>query len=269
MTAWEAALLGLVEGLTEYLPVSSTGHLILVQRALGLDGPAANAFAICVQAGAILAVLVLYPHRVRQLYGGALGRDHAGRQLALGLIAAFLPAAVIGLLFDDWIEEVLFGLWPVVFAWTVGAFAILAWGRWGRPGTEPLESLDWRRAALIGLAQCLAMWPGTSRSLVTLLAGLAVGLTPVAAVEFSFLLGLLTLGAATAYAGLKDGALLWATYGPMPLAVGFGVAWLSAMIAVKGFVQWLRTRGLEVFAAWRLGLAAVVAVLLATGVLSS
>ncbi len=269
MTAWEAALLGLVEGITEYLPVSSTGHLILVQRLLGQQGPAANAFAICIQAGAIAAVLALYPRRIRQIARGMLGGDAVGRQLGVGLVAAFLPAAVIGLLFDDLIEEVLFGLWPVVIAWTIGAIAMLAWERFGRPGTGALEGLTWQRASLIGLAQCLALWPGTSRSLSTLLAGILLGLSPVAAVEFSFLLGLLTLGAATVWSGLHNGPLLWATYGPTPLVVGFGTAWISAMLAVRWLVRWLETRGLALFAVWRLTLAAVAAGLLVSGVVAS
>jgi undecaprenyl-diphosphatase len=269
MTAWEAALLGLVEGITEYLPVSSTGHLILVQRMLGQDGPAADAFAICIQAGAIAAVLVLYPDRLRQIGRGVLGGDPVGRQLGIGLVVAFFPAAVIGFLLDDWIESMLFGLWPVVAAWTAGALVMLAWGRWGRNGAAGLDSLTWRTAGLIGLAQCLALWPGTSRSLSTLLAGMLLGLTPVAAVEFSFLLGLLTLGAATAYAGLKHAGLLWDTYGPVPLAVGFGVAWISAMFAVRWLVRWLATHDLGVFAAWRLVIAAVAVALLVTGTISA
>ena len=132
MEWWKAAILGIVEGITEYLPVSSTGHLILAERALGLQGEAANAFAICIQAGAIVAVLQLYRGRVAQGIAGVLGKDADGRTLTINLIAAFAPAAVLGLTFDDKIEELLFGLWPVVTAWAVGGVGILAWTRFGR-----------------------------------------------------------------------------------------------------------------------------------------
>src|SRR5688572_6811457 len=118
MEWWQALVLGIVEGLTEYLPVSSTGHLLLAQRMMGLEASdAANAYAICIQAGAIVAVLGLYAGRVRQLAAGLVGRDDEGKRLVWCVSAAFLPAAVIGLLFDDLIESYLFGLWPIVTAW--------------------------------------------------------------------------------------------------------------------------------------------------------
>jgi undecaprenyl-diphosphatase len=269
MSWWQAVILGIVEGITEYLPVSSTGHLILAERALGLEGEGANAYAIVIQAGAIAAVRGLYRARVAQGFRGIAGRDPAGRQLAIDLAVAFAPAAVIGLLLDKKIEAVLFGLWPVVTAWAVGGIGILAWVRFGRPGTRGLESLGWRSAALIGLAQCLAMWPGTSRSLVTILAGMLVGLTLPAAVEFSFLLGLITLGASTSDAGLKHHHELMAVAGPGALAIGFAAAALSAGVSVRWMVGWLQSHGMGIFAAWRLGLAAVTTALLLAGALSS
>lgn len=266
MTLLDALILGLVEGITEYLPVSSTGHLLLTQRALGIErSPAADAFAICVQAGAIAAVLGLYRGRVQQMLQGVAGRDHQGRRLLLHLVVAFLPAAVLGLLFDDAIEAVLFGLWPVVTAWFVGGVAILALR--ARKGTRVLEDLDVRTAFLIGCAQCVAMWPGTSRSLATILGALLLGMSVPAAVEFSFLLGLITLGAATAYSGLKHGDEMLSAFGVAPLLVGFAAAAVSAALAVKWLVGWLQSHGFELFAAWRIGLAAIVAALLLAGVL--
>ncbi|MBM3992359.1 MAG: undecaprenyl-diphosphate phosphatase, partial [Planctomycetes bacterium] len=126
MELWQAALLGLVEGLTEYLPVSSTGHLILVQRALGLEASAAhNAFAICIQSGAIAAVALLYRERMLEMLRGLAGIEPRGRRLLLRVLAAFVPAAVLGKLFDEQIEALLFGLWPVVAAWAVGGGVIL------------------------------------------------------------------------------------------------------------------------------------------------
>ncbi|MFZ5477677.1 MAG: undecaprenyl-diphosphate phosphatase [Myxococcota bacterium] len=266
MTELQAAVLGVVEGVTEYLPVSSTGHLILAQRALGIErSEAADAYAICIQAGAIVAVLGLYRARVAQMLRGLAGRDEAGRRLFVQLVIAFLPAAVLGFLFDDVVEALLFGLWPVVVAWTVGGVAILLLPT--RTGGKPIEGLDNRTAFLIGCAQCLALWPGTSRSLATILGGVMLGVSLPAAVEFSFLLGLETLGAATLYAGLKHGDEMVSTFGVAPLAIGFVAAAVSAAVSVKWMVAWLASRGMGLFAAWRIGLAAVVATLLLMGVL--
>ncbi len=266
MTHWQALLLGIVEGITEYLPVSSTGHLLVVQRLLGIGASeAANAFAIVIQAGAIAAVLGLYRGRVVQITSGVFGRDAAGFRLAAALLVAFLPAAVIGFLADDAIESVLFGPWPVVAAWAAGGLVILAVrGRWHRDG-RGLDQITLRMGLLIGLAQCAALWPGVSRSLATILGGLAVGLSLLPAVEFSFLLGLITLGAATLYKAIDSGPVMLATYGPTAIAIGFVSAWLSATVAVAWMVRWLTTRGLGLFAWWRLSAAAIVAWLLLSG----
>lgn len=256
MSIFEVILLGLVEGVTEYLPVSSTGHLLVVQHLLGDTGAnreASNAFAIVIQAGAILAVLGLYRARVRRAFVGVLGKDAAGRDFARDLLVAFAPAVVIGGLFNSAIERVLFGMWPVATAWILGGAVILGTQGWlsKREGLE-LEQLGWRRALIVGLMQCLAMWPGTSRSFATLLGGRLVGLTLAASVEFSFLLGVLTLGAATALKLVKSGGLLWDTYGALNLAVGLLVAWLAAVISVKWMVRWLQTRSLAIFGYWRI-----------------
>ena len=266
----EAAVLGLVEGITEYLPVSSTGHLILAERALGIpDDEASRAFAICIQSGAILAVVGLYARRVRALAAGVVGRDPAGRRLALALVVAFLPAAVIGKLFDERIEETLFGLWPVVVAWLAGGIAILAIPslREGRDRTRgiALEDLRIPTALAIGLAQCLALWPGTSRSLATIGAGLLLGLSGVAAVEFSLLLGLLTLLAATGYKAVQSGPEMIDSIGLLPLAVGLAVAWVSAAAAVRWLVGYLQGHGLAVFGWYRIALAIAVSLLARAG----
>lgn len=261
MTLLQALVLGLVEGLTEYLPVSSTGHLIVAQRLLGIpESEAANAYAIAIQAGAILAVLGLYRTRVASMAQGLAGRDPAGRGLLLALVVAFVPAAGAGLLLDDRIEALLFGMWPVVAAWTAGGILLVALSR-RRLGADGMDllALTPKAALIIGLCQCAALWPGVSRSLATILGGLLVGLSLPAAVEFSFLLGLITLGAATAYKGLDSGPAMLAAYGWGPLLVGFGAAWLSAVVAVRGMVAWLQNRGLGIFGWWRLFAAAIVA----------
>lgn len=276
MNTWEAIVLGIVEGLTEYLPVSSTGHLIAAQRAMGIEkSTASDAYAICIQAGAILAVLSLYWPRVAQMLRGLGGiwgtADEVQREglgLVRNLITAFLPAAVVGLLFDDWIDAHLLGLWPIVGAWVVGGIGILLAARWMRSregiGTS-LGSLTWRGALAIGLIQCLAMWPGTSRSLVTIVGGLVVGLELAAAVEFSFLLGMVTLLAATVYKAKDAGPEMMGSYGPAVMLVGTVAAWISAIIAVRWMVGYLKRNGLEIFGYYRLAIAAVVGWLLASG----
>lgn len=265
MDFWQALILGLVEGITEYLPVSSTGHLLIAQRLLGIpEGAAANGYAIAIQAGAILAVLGLYRARAASVVRGLLGRDPAGLKLTINIGVAFLPAAVLASLFDDRIEKYLFGVAPVIAAWAVGGIVILALAPWVRRHREgkDLAHLTWQAAALIGLVQCIAMWPGTSRSLVTILGGLATGLSLAAAVEFAFLLGVLTLTAATAFTVLKTGSGMLAAYGWVALLTGFAAAWISAALAVKWMVAWLNRHGLAVFAWWRLAAAGLAAWLL-------
>ncbi len=271
MDNFQALILGLVEGLTEYLPVSSTGHLLLAQRLMGIDSStASDAFAICIQAGAILAVLGIYRQRVAQMVMGAVGRNEAGQRLLINLLSAFVPAAVLGLLLEKPIKKYLFGgdewgLWPVVAAWFAGGMAILVVSlARRRRGTSPttgfdLEHLTVRMALIVGLAQCIAMWPGVSRSLITIVGGVLVGLSLPAAVELSFLLGVITLTAATAYDALKHGPEMLATYGATPLLIGFGAAWLSAVLAVKWMVGYLKSHGMEIFGWYRVALAFVVA----------
>jgi undecaprenyl-diphosphatase len=272
MEWWQAVFLGVVEGFTEYLPVSSTGHLILAQRALGIEeGGAANAYAICIQAGAIVAVLGLYAGRLREMLRGIMGRDADGARLALAVVVAFLPAACVGLLAADAIDDLLFGLPPVVGAWLVGGLGILAVARWQRGrGSESgasLVELGVRGALVIGLCQCLALWPGTSRSLVTIVGGLLVGLSLSAAVEFSFLLGVVTLLAATAYKGFDAGPQMMQSYGPLALVLGTLAAWAAAVVSVRLMVSWLSEHGLQIFGWYRIALALVVGALLVQGVL--
>lgn len=271
MTPWEALVLGLVEGVTEFLPVSSTGHLILAQHVLGLpDSPAIHAFEICIQAGAIAAVFAVFLPRMLALARGLVGRDARGTRLAFQIVLAFLPAAVLGVLFKDAIKAHLFGLWPVVFAWFAGGVVLLAWPllRRGRPsGGIALELLTWRAAFGIGLAQCLALWPGTSRSLATIAGALALGLSSAAAVEFSLLLGFVTLAAATAHQTLEHGQVMLRELGAANLAIGFGAAFVSAWLAVRGLVRMLERGGLASFGVYRIALALIVALLLWRGAL--
>ena len=267
LTPLKAIVLGAVEGFTEYLPVSSTGHLLVAQRLLGLgEGDAklaADTYAISIQLGAILAVVVLYWRRLGQLAAGAIGRNADGRRLLGSLVVAFIPAAVIGVLLGDTIKGRLFGPWPVVAAWLVGGIFLIWWNP--RPGRLDLGSLTFRHAAIIGAAQIFALWPGTSRSLVTIAAALALGASMSAAVEFSFLLGLATLSAATLYDLAKDGQTLLDDYGWRTPLLGGIVAFITAVIAVRWLVSILRTHPLSIFGWYRIGIAATVAGLIAFG----
>lgn len=284
MSFVQALVLGVVEGLTEYLPVSSTGHLLLAQRAMGIGGgsespsgqarsrkEASDAYAICIQGGAIMAVLLLYWGRVKVMVMGLLGKDPQGLQLAFRVLVAFLPAAFLGLLLEAKIKEHLFGPWPVVAAWFAGGAVILWFGGRApgpvRPTGNSLETLSWAGALLIGVIQCAAMWPGVSRSLATIIGGILAGLCLPAAVEFSFLLGVVTLGAATLLDAVKYGRVMAQFLEPAFMVTGFLAAFFSALAAVRWMVGYLQRHGLEVFGYYRIGLALAVSMLLLTGIL--
>ena len=282
MTILDAIILGLVEGITEYLPVSSTGHLILTSWLLGLsEDPAQkqsiDSFNIIIQGGAILAVLGLYWKRVQSMVKGLAGRDPAGRALFIKLVLAFLPAAILGVLFDDVIEERLFRPIPVLVALGGGGVLLLLLAPKIRSlvareanETDDFSNLPYRAAIAIGFMQAIAMWPGTSRSMVTILGGILFGLSPRRAAEFSFLLGLPTLGGACCYKLLKAGkddpaAFLASLGGPIPVAVGIAVAAISAAIAVKWLVGYLSRGGFAAFGWWRVAVAAALGAAIFSG----
>jgi undecaprenyl-diphosphatase len=268
MTWYQALVLGIVEGLTEYLPISSTGHLILTSWLLGLAADAqrwraAFSFNVVIQSGAIAAVLLIYHARVRSIFAGFAGLDPGGQRLGRNLLIAFLPSAVAGVLVGDAVKARLNGPWPVVIATFAGACLMLAVVR-GRRGAardagNSLEAIDGRAAFLIGLAQCVAMWPGTSRSMATIVSALVLGLRPTAAAEFSFLLGLVTLTAATTYTMLRDGTEILARFGAGPIMIGLCASTMSAAVAVRWFVRFLNDRGLAPFAWYRILLAVTLA----------
>jgi undecaprenyl-diphosphatase len=216
-------------------------------------------------------VLGLYRARIAQMLRGLTGADAEGRRLLVHVLVAFVPAAVLGKLFNDPIERVLFGLWPVAAAWMVGGVLLVALPelrkRRAHAATFGLDDLTPQRAALIGLAQCAALWPGTSRSLATIVGAQLLGMELAAAVEFSFLLGLVTLSAAAGYKALKSGGAMVTAIGPRDLVTGLVVAALSAAVSVRWMVAWLQRRGLAIFGWYRVALALVVATLLGTHVL--
>ena len=278
LTWWKAAILGIVEGVTEFLPISSTGHLLVTEHILGLDAgtykKAADTYAIAIQFGAILAVAGLFWRRFVDMFDGLIGRFPAGRQLLVNLVVAFLPAAVVGFLFDDTIKAHLFGPWPVVGAWVVGGVLILVLDAKGlipargerTEGRPPVFDITLKQAAIIGLAQCLSLWPGTSRSLVTILAALLIGVSMTAAVEFSFLLGFVTLSAATAFSLLKDGGDLVSTFGVVNPLVGAVFAFLAAVVAIKWMVTYLEQHSLDIFGWYRIGVSVLTVGLILGGV---
>lgn len=294
----DATVLGLVEGVTEFLPISSTGHLILANHALGLDSEAvaldrnlqplwakrpdpanaqegvpftikdaADTYSVAIQVGAIAAVAILYWNRILAALAGLVGKNPAGLRLVRNLLIAFFPAVVAGLALHDWIEETLFRPVTVIAALVVGAVLMVAADRWQRsravdaPDLDPAD-MSPRQALLIGVMQCFAMWPGMSRSMMTIVGGYVAGLKPARAAEFSFLLGLPTLAGAAVLTCHKTGAQTVEAFGLAPLSWGAVVAAVSAALAVTWLVRFLTRHGLALFAWYRVILAVGVLILL-------
>lgn len=262
----KAAILGLVEGATEFIPVSSTGHLIITQNLLGFTGHTANAFVIFIQLGAILAVVWLYWRKFVELLLN-FWKPGKARQLVVNLVIATIPAVVIGLPTDDWIEAHLFKPLPVAAALVAGGIAIILLEK--RRHTVKVATLDdipWKLALGVGAIQVLSiLWPGVSRSGATIMGGLALGLSRVAATEFSFFLAVPAMVGATALKlwGVRDqvGA------GDLPVfAIGFVVAFVSALVVIKGLLAFVAKRSFVPFAWYRIGVGVAVAAAFALGV---
>ena len=253
MTGLDALILGAVEGLTEFLPVSSTGHLILTAQLLKLQGEYLEAFEIVIQSGAIAAILWLRRDRFVALLPGKAEASLGGWTGLRNLFLCTLPALVLGFLFAHKIKEALFHPGPVALAMVVGALAILALDRPGHIGTRSLKSLSPRDALIIGFCQCIAMWPGMSRSACTILGAMVLGFDRESATEFSFLAAVPVLLAATAHDAIKARHSFAAD--PLPLAIGWVCAFGVAILAVNGFLALLKKGGLRPFAWYRLAAA--------------
>jgi undecaprenyl-diphosphatase len=254
----KAALLGIVEGATEFIPVSSTGHLILTQTLLGFEGAKENAFVIFIQLGAILAVVWAY--RVK-LFGAlfALPREAAARRLFANLVIGTLPAIAVGLPTDDWIEAHFFKPVPVALALIAGGIAILIIERRQRPvRVATIDELPWRLALGVGLIQVLSIvWPGISRSGATILGGLVLGLSRVAATEFSFFLAIPAMLGASAVklAGVRSDLSM----ADLPVfAIGFAVSFVVALLVIKWLIGFVSRHSFVPFAWYRLGAGAAV-----------
>ena len=252
----KAVILGLVEGVTEFIPVSSTGHLIVVSEWLGQVDERAKTFDIFIQLGAILAIVWLY--RVRLIHwAGAARQDPASRRFFLNLAIAFLPAAAIGFLIHGWIKERLFNTPVVALALVLGGVAILLIERWKpRPRYQEVTDVPRTTALGIGIAQVLSLVPGVSRSGATIMGGYALGLSRTAATEFSFFLAIPIMFAATLYDLTKSAGALSAEDVPY-FATGFVVAFLSALIVVKAFLSYVSRHSFAVFAWYRIAFGAV------------
>ena len=252
MLLFKAAVMGLVEGATEFLPVSSTGHLILAGKWLGFDEyRGAAAFEVFIQLGAILAVVWLYRAKILGVFRAA-PTSPAARRLILNIAIAFIPAALVGFLIHDWMEERLFDPKVVAWALVVGGFLILAVERWHKPfHTETVDDIRPRSALWVGLAQILSLIPGTSRSGSTIMGGLAVGLSRVAATEFSFFLAIPIMFAASFYALFKARDTLSAADAPV-FAVGFVVSFVSALFFIRALIRFVSTNTFVPFAWYRI-----------------
>jgi undecaprenyl-diphosphatase len=250
MTWLEAIILGIVEGLTEFLPVSSTGHLILTQDLLGLEGAAVDRLLIIIQGAAILAVC--WEYRRKLLHTAAsLHREAASRRFVLNLLIAFIPLAVLGLLFGDHIKELLFRPVPVAIALVIGGVIILwAERRKHEERIQDVDQLTWKDALKLGLFQALALIPGTSRSGATIIGGLLSGLSRRTAAEFSFFVAIPVLLAATVFELWEARAELYTT-DVTPLVVSCAAAFISALLAIK-LLRYVANRSFALFAWYRI-----------------
>lgn len=250
---FDAAVLGAIEGLTEFLPVSSTGHLILFGDLLGFNDSSGKIFEVVIQLGAILAVCVLYFERLLRVAQGALKGDREAWRFVFAVVIAFFPAALMGLLLHDFIKAVLFSPLVVAVSLIVGGVIMLAAERWYKrpPTVHAVEDMSPVLGLKIGLAQCVAMIPGVSRSGATIIGALLMGVDRRTAAEFSFFLAIPTMLGATAldlykgHAGLTQEAMI-------SIAIGFVTAFVVAVIVIRWFVNFVSTRDFTPFAWYRI-----------------
>lgn len=253
----KALILGIVEGLTEFLPISSTGHLILVSDLLDFNDEKGKVFTIVIQLGAILAVCWEYREKIATVVSDIGSRQDANR-FVLNLFIAFLPAAILGLLFIKTIKQYLFHPVPVAMAFIIGGILILwAERRKHAVDVERVEDMDWKHALKVGLMQCLALIPGTSRSGATIIGGLFFGLSRKAATEFSFFLAIPVMFAATFYDLYKNRDILH--FGDAGVfAIGFIASFVSALLAVRGLLRFISHHDFTVFAWYRIAFGIIV-----------
>jgi undecaprenyl-diphosphatase len=249
----KAIIISIVEGITEFLPVSSTGHMIIVGYFIEFKGKFANLFEIVIQLGAILAIVVLYWNKIWTSIKSFFSGEKSGLKFWCNIIIAFVPAVILGLLFEEKIDSYLFKPIPVAAALIVGALLmIVIENRFrGRYNTPTIDDVNFKQAFVIGCFQCLALWPGMSRSASTIMGAWVCGLSTVAAAEFSFFLAIPTMIGASGYKLIKTGIIL--TSGELfTLIVGFVAAFLVALIVVERFINFLKKKSMRVFVVYRL-----------------
>ncbi|WP_340053069.1 undecaprenyl-diphosphate phosphatase [Pseudomonas sp. JAI120] len=250
-TAIQALILGVVEGLTEFLPISSTGHQIIVADLLDFGGERAMAFNIIIQLGAILAVVWEFRRKILDVVTGLPTQRNAQR-FTVNLLIAFLPAVVLGVIFADLIHHYLFNPITVATALVIGGIVMLwAERREHEVHAESIDDITWKDALKVGFAQCLAMIPGTSRSGSTIIGGLLFGLSRKTATEFSFFLAMPTMVGAAVYSGYKYRDLFQPADLPV-FAIGFVTSFIFAMIAVKGLLKFIASHSYAAFAWYRI-----------------
>ena len=259
---WKALLIGVVEGLTEFLPVSSTGHIILAEEVRNFQGPPGKVFEIVIQLGAILAVCLLYRAKIWTTAMGVVQREKPATRFAVAILVAFLPAAIVGVAAHKYIKEVLFNPMVVAVALIVGGIAILLIERFAqRPRIKTLDDVDLKTALCIGLCQCLAMIPGVSRAGATIMGARVFRVDRATAAEFSFFLAMPTMLGATVYDLYKNWSSLSWEHGGV-IALGFVAAFVSAMLVVGAFVRFISRYGFTVFAWYRIAVGALALTLL-------
>lgn len=249
---FKALFLGLIEGLTEFLPISSTGHLILFGHLINFHSDSGRAFEVVIQLGAILAVCWLYRQKIIELVKGSFSGDVHARRFAINVFVAFLPAVVIGILAVDFIKQVLFSPIVVAFALIIGGLIIFAVeAREFKSKTIEATDITLKQAILVGFAQCLAMIPGTSRSGSTIIGGMLSGLSRKAATEFSFFLAMPTMLGAATYDLIRNASVLTSD-NMINITVGFVAAFIAALLVVKALVKFVEKHTLRVFAWYRI-----------------
>jgi undecaprenyl-diphosphatase len=247
----KALILGIVEGATEFLPISSTGHLIIASEIVNYPAPSRATFEIFIQLGAILAVFWHYREPLLDL-GRRAPTDRKAGAFVLKVLLAFLPAAFVGLLFHHWIEEYLFSVRSVAWALVGGGLVILWIERLHHRFTvQTMEDMSWRDALWVGIAQVAALYPGVSRAGATIMGGLLAGLNRPTATQFSFYLALPTISAASVFSILKSLSDLTAA-DVAPFTVGFVAAFLSALVVIRRFIRYVQTHDFSIFGYYRI-----------------
>jgi undecaprenyl-diphosphatase len=267
LLATKVLILGIVEGLTEFLPISSTGHLILVGDLLNFNNEKGKLFELVIQVGAILAVCWEYRRRISDTFSGLFRQEKTAQNLTINLMIAFLPAAILGFLFGKYIKAILFNPVPVAMAFIVGAFIIIwAEKREHTIRINTVDELSKLDALKLGFAQAFALIPGTSRSGATIIGGLLFGLSRQAATEFSFFLAIPTLFAASAYDLYKHRDLLDVAADAPVFVFGMIAAFFSALLAIKALLRYISQHDFLVFAWYRLVFGAIVLITAYSGI---